>query len=124
MSGPQDDRIPLRFAAAAQAGPGEALLIEEALGPGEGGLAAIGQERPVIRFQSGGAVAIRRHGAGCFCCAERGSAAAALAALFQARALGQVAWFTGVVAVVADAMAVAGEVQSDRVAAARFRVLP
>lgn len=129
MGGRQDDRIPLRFAAAAQAEPHEALLIEDALaagplGDGAAQWAAAGHERAVIRFRSGGAVTIRRHGAGCLCCAARGSAAAALAALFQARALGEVAWFTGVVAVVADAEAVAGEVRSDRVAASRFRVLP
>ncbi len=107
-----DDRIPLRFAAAVEAGPHEVLLVEAAAAAGPTGAA-------MVRFQAAGA----RHGAGCVCCAGRGAAAAALGALFQARALGQVFWFTGVVAVVADPAAVAAEVQGDRVAAARFRIV-
>lgn len=114
-----DDRIPLRFAVVGAAPPWataqEAVLIEEpaavafTLAPGVA----------VMRFGAVGAV----HPTGCACCTGRGAAAAALGVLFQARARGEVAWFTAVVAVVADAAAVTAEVQGDRVAAARFRVV-
>ncbi len=110
----QDDRIPVRFAAAAQAGEGEALLIE-----GNGGEPVGSPARAVSRFRRSGTV----HLPGCACCAGRGAAAMALGELFQARALGRVAWFTGVVADVGDPAAVAAELQSDRLTAARFRLL-
>ena len=102
-----DDRIPVRFAAAGDtvppgAGPHEVVLVEGLVGARSAG---------------------PRHGAGCVCCAGRGAVAAALGALFQARARGEMAWFTAVVAVVADAVAVTAEVQGDRVAAARFRIV-
>lgn len=109
----QDDRIPVRFAAAAQAGAGEALLIEG------GSVAPVGSPaRAITCFRAAGTV----HLPGCACCAGRGAAATALGALYQARALGRVAWFTGVVADVTDPAAVAAELQSDRLTAARFRV--
>lgn len=111
-----DDRIPVRFAAAADARPGEALLIEALLieEPMIGKPGA-----PAIRFrgESGG------HAVGCACCGGRGAAAVALAALFQARALGGVGWFSAVVAVVANPASVAAELCADRLAAARFRVV-
>ena len=97
-----DDRIPLRFAVVGAAPPW-----------------ATAQEAVLIEEPAAGAV----HPAGCACCLGRGAAAAALGVLFQARARGEVAWFTAVVAVVADAAAVSAEVQGDRVAAARFRVV-
>ena len=125
MTAMTDDRIPLRFASADQAGPEEALLIEEG---GAGSVAAPIPRfaRPIIRFGSV-ATAARigtGHVPGCACCIGRGAAATALGDLFRARALGRVAWFTGVVAVVFDPRATAAELQADRLAAARFRVLP
>ena len=113
MAPRHDDRIPVRFASPAQAGAGEALLVEDGVVQ-----PVVSADCAIIRFRSAGAA----HLPGCTCCAGRGAAATALGELFQARALGRVAWFTGVVAVVADPVAVAGELQSDRLAAARFRV--
>lgn len=119
MTPPTDARIPVRFAdAAGQAGPHEALLIEDGAGR-----AAPSSAQPVIRFHASGGPAALGHAPGCVCCIGRGAAATALGELFQARARGQVAWFTGVVAIVTDPAAIATELQSDRLAAARFRVL-
>lgn len=112
MTQPQDDRIPLRFAALADraVGAGEALLLE--------GDAAAPDGVCVARFLPEVAV----HPASCVCCTGRHPAAMALGALFQARARGEVAWFTGVVAVVADPAAVATALRADLLAGARFRV--
>jgi hypothetical protein len=75
-----DARIPVVFAAAASAGPDDALLVEGdgLVGPG-----------PVARFASGQP----GHVAGCTCCAPRGAVAEALHRLFLARARGEVAAF-------------------------------
>ena len=113
MADMQDDRIPVRFASPAQVGAGDVLLIEDGVVQ-----PLLRADCTIIRFRTAGAA----HLPGCACCAGRGAAATALGELFQARALGRVAWFTGVVAVVADPVAVADELQSDRLAAARFRV--
>jgi hypothetical protein len=111
MMSDTDARIPLRFGPASMAGPQDAVLVEEGVGP----VAAPGA---VARF-SGAA----GHRFGCVCCGGgRGAAAVALAGLFQDRATGRVPWFTRVVAVVADPSAVAEALRADRVAAARFRV--
>lgn len=107
-----DSRIPLRFGPASAAGPGDALLVEEGLGPAgrEGRAVAVFSDRGGHRF-------------GCACCGDaRGAAAMALAGLFQDRATGRVPWFSAVLAVVADPGAVAEALRADRVAAARFRV--
>lgn len=105
----RDDRIPLRFGPASDAGMEEAVLTEA------GRAAPAG--RAVARFGLGGV-----HPALCACCGGRHPAAAALAALFQDRARGRVPWFTGVVADVEDRVAVAEALRGDLVAAARFRV--
>ncbi|MCC6717703.1 MAG: hypothetical protein IT555_07465 [Acetobacteraceae bacterium] len=108
MTTPPDDRIPLRFASSADAvRPGEALLVADGAGAGPAG------------FGRGGG----RHLAGCACCGGRGAVAVALGALLRDRALGRVAWFCGVVVVVAEPDAVADELRGDRLVAARFRVL-
>jgi hypothetical protein len=119
-----DSRIPLRFAAnAALPGPdlpgtdpvgarpavAEAVLWEEGVGPPPAS--------PVVaRFR-----AAASHRPGCPCCAARGPAAMALAALFQDRARGRVPWFAAVVAVVRNPAAVAAELAADVVVTARFR---
>lgn len=113
MNPRRDDRIPVRFASPAQAGAGDVLLVEDGVVQ-----PLVPADCTIIRFRAAGTV----HLPGCACCTGRGAAATALGELFQARALGRVAWFTGVVAVVADPVAVAGELLSDRLAAARFRV--
>jgi hypothetical protein len=111
MTASHDDRIPLRFGTADQAGPGDALLLDESLGGGAGGVGAVARFRPVAA-----------HGVFCVCCAGRTPAATALGRLFQDRATGRVPWFGQVVAVVADPGALAEAVRSDRVVAARFRL--
>jgi hypothetical protein len=64
------------------------------------------------------------HVAGCACCAPRGPAAAALSALFRARATGAAPFFGRVVVVATPAgeAAVRAAVAEDVVAAARFVV--
>ncbi len=64
------------------------------------------------------------HVAGCACCAPRGPAAAALGALFRARATGAAPFFGRVVVVATPAgeAAVRAAVAEDVVAAARFVV--
>lgn len=108
-----DGRIPLRFAAAADIRPGEAVLWEDGAGspPGLPPPGAV-----VARFG-----ALAAHRPGCFCCGGRGPAAVALGALFQDRARGRVAWFAGVVAVVRDPAGMAAELAGDVLVAARYR---
>ena len=106
-----DDRIPMRFGAPADAGPDDALLIE--------GDSAAPPGVVVARF----ALGLAGHRMGCACCSQRAAAAAALGALFQARARAEVAWFTAVVAVVADPAAQAAALAGDLVVAARFRLV-
>jgi hypothetical protein len=110
-----DDRIPLRFGTAEDAGPGDALLLER------------GQPAPPAGTPAGTGVVAQftsavTHTPFCGCCAGRGPAAAALGGLFQDRAIGRVAWFTRVLAIVADPAALADAVRSDRLVAARFRL--
>jgi len=109
-----DDRIPLRFADPAELRGDEALLWED--GPAASPvLPPVGAT--VARFQRQAL-----HRPGCRCCGGRGPAATALAELFRNRARGQVAWFTGVIAVVGDPAAVAAELAADVLVAARFRL--
>jgi citrate lyase beta subunit len=104
-----DDRIPLRFAAAAEAGAGEALLLDRAGADAPG--RAVARFRPALV-----------HGLGCGCCRGRDPAATALASLFQARARGDVPWFSAVVADVRNPHAVARALRADLLVGARFRV--
>ena len=112
-----DDRVPVRFGAAADAGPDEALLIEgDAPAPGRPAIA-----RFVLRAR------LATHPLGCGCCTPRGPVAEALGRLFLARARGEVPWFSSVVAVTIGAPgrdAVLGALQADVVTAARFRLEP
>ncbi len=108
---PSDDRIPLRFGTPGEAGPGDALLLEQ------GHPAPAGTAIAVARFAPAA-----MHGAFCACCVARSPAATALGRLFQDRATGRVAWFTRVLAVVADQAALADALRSDRLVAARYRL--
>ena len=116
MMDADDVRIGVRFGAASDAGPDEALLIEGA-GPAD---------RPAVaRFRL--PVRISAHPLGCTCCAPRGPVAEALGRLFLARARGELPWFRAVVAVTrsdAGADAVRTALASDVVTVARFRQEP
>jgi hypothetical protein len=108
-----DGRIGVRFGAASDAGPDDALLIE-------GDAAA---DRPLaVRFIL--PLRIATHPRGCACCAPRGPVAEALGRLFLARARGEVQWFRGVVAVTRSevgADAIRAALAGDVVTTARFR---
>ena len=123
-----DGRIGVRFGAAEDAGPEEALLLEgEALAAGiaprDGGAPA---DRPAVaRFTL--RVRVPTHPLGCLCCAPRGPVAEALGRLFLARARGESPWFRSVVAVTrsaAGADAVRAALTGDVVTTARFRQDP
>src|SRR5271163_4734610 len=89
-----DGRIGVRFGAAGDAGPGDALLIE---GDATGGRDAPAVQAAVARFVV--PVRVTTHPIGCICCAPRGPVVEALGRLFLARARGEVPWFRSVVAV-------------------------
>lgn len=108
-----DMRVPLRFGSLAEAGPDDALLVEDAVDATMSG-------RATARF----GVASGSHGTGCVCCPPRSPAGLALARLFQARARGEVAFFRQVLAVTSSAGAAAlvqAALDSDPLVAARFR---
>ncbi len=111
-----DARIGVRFGAAQDAGPNDALLIE-------GDTPA---DRPAVaRFSL--PVRNAAHPFGCLCCAPRGPVAEALGRLFLARARGELPWFRSVVAVTrsaAGADAVRAALVGDVVTTARFREDP
>lgn len=117
-----DGRVGVRFGAAGDAGPEDALLIE-GIAAGEGGVPA---DRPAVaRFTV--PVRIAMHPLGCACCAPRGPVAEALGRLFLARARGELPWFRSVVAVThsaAGAAAVRAALAGDVVTVARFRQDP
>jgi hypothetical protein len=104
-----DARIPVIVAAAASAGPGDALLIEGPA-PAPAGV-------PVARFVVSG------HLAGCACCAPRGAVAEALHRLFLARARDAGAFFTRVIVVAGAAgeAAVRQALAEDAFLAGRYR---
>lgn len=104
-----DARIPVLFELPVPA-VGVAWLVE-----GDGAAPA----GPLARF----ALAGDGHGPGCACCAARAPAAVALAALFQGRATGRLAWFELVVvrASPQGRAAVAAALAGDALASARFR---
>lgn len=84
-----DARVLVRFGSVSDADAGSVLLIEGDP-PAPGGVA-------VARFTAGAPAG--SHHPGCPCCEARSPAAVALAALFLARARGELAFFRTVVAV-------------------------
>jgi hypothetical protein len=116
MMDADDARIGVRFGAAEDAGPEDALLIE---GDAPADRPAIARFTLPIRVPS--------HPPGCICCAPRGPVAEALGRLFLARARGEISWFRSVVAVTrsaAGADAVRAALAADVVTTARFRQDP
>jgi hypothetical protein len=120
-----DARVEVRFGAAEDAGPEDALLIEgdapaAGIAPRDGDAPA---DRPVVaRFML--PVRVPTHPLGCICCAPRGPVAEALGRLFLARARGEVPWFRSVIAVTRSpggAEAVRAALTGDVVTTARFR---
>jgi hypothetical protein len=105
-----DARVPLVFAAAAEAGPDDAVLIE--------GDAAAAGAATVLRLAPAGP----QHVAGCACCVGRLPVAAALGGLFLARARGEVPFFRRVVAVVADDGPIRAAMADDPLVSGRFRL--
>jgi hypothetical protein len=129
-----DGRIGVRFGAAEDAGPEDALLIES-VAPGAGeapgdhvvppGGAARTDRPPLARFTL--PVRIATHPLGCACCTPRSPVAEALGRLFLARARSELPWFRSVVAVThsaAGADAVRAALIADVVTTARFRADP
>ena len=110
-----DERLPVRFAAAATAGPDDALLVE--------GEAPVAAAHAMARFRLG--PSLMGHPAGCACCTPRGPVAEALGRLFLSRARGDVTFFRSVLAVTATRggeAAVRAALAEDHVSAARFRL--
>jgi len=101
-----DARVPVVFGSSRDAQEGDALLASGLDGaPGQG------------------LVGVPGHDAGCACCVARTPAAQALGRLFMQRARGEVAFFRRVlVDGHAAEAAVRAALQSDPVAAARFRL--
>lgn len=98
-----DARVPVLIGRAEDAGAGDAVLAE--------GGAAWGT--------------LGGHAADCACCAPRGAAASELAALFLARARGEVPFFRRVVAVPAGeagAAAIRAALRDDPFVSGRFRL--
>ena len=104
----KDDRISVFFAPSATAVAADALLTDAAPPPGFVG--------GVARFAAGAA-----HRIGCGCCGGRAPVAVALAGLFTARARGDVAFFTRVIADVRDPDLVQLALEDDIIVRARFK---
>jgi hypothetical protein len=122
MADADDGRVGVRFGAAGDAGPEEALLIE---GDAPGGDDAPADRVAVASFAV--PVRVATHPVGCACCAPRGPVAVVLGRLFLARARGEVPWFRSVVAVTRSAAgegAVRAALTDDVVTSARFREDP
>jgi hypothetical protein len=129
-----DGRIGVRFGAAEDAGPEDALLIES-VAPGAGeapgdhvvpSAGAAPTDRPALASFIL-PVRVATHPLGCACCTPRGPVAEALGRLFLARARGELPWFRSVVAVTcsaAGADAVRAALTADVVTTARFRADP
>jgi hypothetical protein len=111
MTDVSDARVPVVFAAPAEAGAEDALLLEAE--PGAACAAGV-----VVRLPSAAA----GHRFGCACCVPRGAAAEALGRLFLARARGEVRFFRRVVVSVADVGAVRAAILEDRLVAGRYRL--
>ncbi len=107
-----DARLLVRFGSLAEAGEGDAVLVE-----GE----AVAEGFPVAAF----GLSAPGHAAGCACCLPRSAAGVALARLFEQRARGQVGFFTRVLAVTATAAgeaAIRAALERDPLASGRFRL--
>jgi hypothetical protein len=110
----------VRIGRLAEARLGDALLIE-----GDSGVVPPGL--PAERFRLAAPVFGKAgpHRIGCACCTPRGPVADALARLFLARARGEVGLFGAVLAVpagAAGAAAIRAVLDTDQVAASRFRL--
>ncbi len=108
-----DSRIPVVFGTLAQAGAADALLLD--------GDAAAPPGRVVGRV-AGVAAA---HAPGCNCCVSRSAVALAMAALFLARARGEVAAFPRLLVSLdaAGEAAVRDALAGDRLVAGRYRAV-
>jgi hypothetical protein len=109
-----DSRIPVRFGALSDAGPGTALLVEEEA-PVPAGI-AVARFTPRLGFG---------HAAGCACCIARGPVAEGLSRLFLAHARGRNPPLRAVVAVTrseAGRQAVWAALEADPLSRARFRL--
>jgi hypothetical protein len=110
----------VRIGRLAEARLGDALLIE-----GDSGVVPPGL--PAERFRLAAPVFGKAgpHRIGCACCTPRGPVADALARLFLARVRGEVGLFGAVLAVpagAAGAAAIRAVLDTDQVAASRFRL--
>jgi hypothetical protein len=108
-----DARIPISIVSELSGAPDTASLVEG------GGEAAPGVATGY--FQE----ALPTHAPGCACCLPRGAAGAALGALFRARALGTIPFFTRVEVLLATPSGEAAlrqAVAADPVAASYFRL--
>jgi hypothetical protein len=129
-----DGRIGVRFGTEEDAGPDDALLIEN-VAPGAGEApsdrvvppaGAAPTDRPALASFIL-PVRVATHPLGCACCTPRGPVAEVLGRLFLARARGELPWFRSVVAVTcsaAGADAVRAALIADVVTTARFRADP
>lgn len=108
-----DSRIPVVFATLAEAGADDALLLDGTTPPPPG--------RVVGRVVGGGSL----HAPGCNCCVSRSGAAQAMAALFVARARGEVAFFPRLLVALdaAGTAAARAALAEDRFVAARYRMV-
>ena len=105
-----DLRIPVVFGALGEAGPMDAVLAEGDV-PGA-----------AVQFAPAST-----HAPGCACCMARGEAGRALAWLLHARARGEIAFFTRVIAVVATEAAradIRAALASDPIASTCFKAAP
>lgn len=113
MPNSADARIPVLLDPAGPPGPATALLLEGAQPAPEGVATVAWFDLPKLV-----------HLAGCACCLPRGPVAQALGALFQARARGQVPFFTAVhahAASPAGRQAILEALDQDVLLAARYR---
>lgn len=108
-----DSRIPVVFGTLAEAGAEDALLLAGSAVPPPG---------RAVAFVAAGA---SPHAAGCNCCVSRGSVAQAMAALFVARARGEVAFFSRLLVVLdaAGRAAARAALEGDRFVAGRYRAV-
>ncbi len=116
-----DPRIEIVFTLEGPRRAQEAVLVEKSgLSSDDESAAAAATAYFLVQEQ-----ARASHRPGCSCCSPRGPVAAALNGLFLARAKGEVAWFTWVLALVHTGLgrlAVTAAVSSDPLVAARFRL--